>query len=109
MVLKTQWATYAVHFHHQPVYDDTSLEKWATFATIHPGRCASNERPCKTPESVTGVARCSKKDMFSRAVGRKLALKRAIDWMPRELRAQIWVEYLKRPGNVPKRARGAAA
>lgn len=36
---------------------------------------------------------CSKKDIFDRAKGRKLALTRALGKMPREIRKLVWKQY----------------
>ena len=41
-------------------------------------------------------ALCSYDDNFSRPVGRKLALTRAIKGLPRETRKEVWAEYWKR-------------
>lgn len=67
-----------------------------TYCTIHEGECAKKERPCDTPGACTGIAHCSTKDRFTKAVGRKLAFGRAvsaftIDW---GLRAKLWKSYL---------------
>lgn len=45
-----------------------------------------------------GRADCAFGDNFSKAQGRKIALRRAIQFMPRELRRQIWNEYWRAIG-----------
>ena len=45
-----------------------------------------------------GRADCALGDNFSKAQGRKIALRRAIQFMPRELRRQIWNEYWRAIG-----------
>lgn len=41
----------------------------------------------------TGKATCSPTDRFERAIGRKIALQRAIAELPRETRRSIWIQY----------------
>lgn len=45
-----------------------------------------------------GRADCGFGDQFSKAQGRKIALRRAIEFMPRDLRRQIWNEYWRAIG-----------
>ena len=45
-----------------------------------------------------GRADCALGDNFSKAQGRKIALRRAIRFMPRDLRRQIWNEYWRAIG-----------
>lgn len=45
-----------------------------------------------------GRADCALGDNFSKAQGRKIALRRAIQFMPRDLRRQIWNEYWRAIG-----------
>lgn len=40
-----------------------------------------------------GDAWCSLKDPFIRSVGRKLALSRAVEGMPKDMRTKIWDKY----------------
>lgn len=44
----------------------------------------------------TGIAQCSIKDNFSRKIGRKIALKRALDdsGMSKDERKEVWTDYL---------------
>ncbi len=44
---------------------------------------------------ITGISRCSKRDNFEKEVGRKLALKRALESSPfnKEERSAIWEVY----------------
>lgn len=56
-----------------------------------------------TPEnceyvSAFGKADCALGDNFSKAQGRKIALQRAIRFIPRKLRRQIWNEYWRAIG-----------
>jgi hypothetical protein len=80
------------HFHHQKV--DEKLWNWETLCTVHLGPCKTKERPCNT-ESSLGVARTSRKDVFYKSEGRKLAMARALSALARELRAEVWAAYLK--------------
>lgn len=43
----------------------------------------------------TASAYCSENDQFNKATGRKVALKRAVQYLPKEERTKIWKEYLK--------------
>jgi len=40
-----------------------------------------------------GVAGCSVRDVFSKEAGRRVSLKRAIETLPRPVRAEIWAGY----------------
>ena len=42
-----------------------------------------------------GGAACSWQDRFTRKIGRKVALTRAIKDMPRDFRSQVWAAYLQ--------------
>lgn len=43
-----------------------------------------------------GTALCSSEDNFNYAIGRKVAITRAIKRLPREVRAAIWAAYFHR-------------
>lgn len=43
-----------------------------------------------------GNAMCSEQDQFNRETGRELALKRALDDLPRPFRAAAWTAYRNR-------------
>lgn len=85
-----------------------------TFATVVGQRSASalarvlGGPPANTPcralvlcrydapgtETSVGIARCAASDAFDELVGKKLALERAINRLPREERRAIWAEAL---------------
>ncbi len=46
------------------------------------------------PPVLYGWAICSERDRFTRKIGRKVALTRAIKDMPRDFRSQVWAAYL---------------
>jgi hypothetical protein len=85
---------YMIHFRVAPPSD--VVKSRGVLCTIHPGPCKEKARPCNTPESRIGTALCSVRDQFVRKTGKKIALTRAMDAFPRELRAKLWHEYLKR-------------
>ncbi len=93
MVLKLEKETYIAHFTHVRTAD--RLWEVTTLCTIHVAPCATSKRPCETLTAVTGIARCSRKDNFEKAKGRKLAFTRAISHLPRDTRRQLWVAYLQ--------------
>ena len=43
-----------------------------------------------------GLALCAPQDKFVKEYGRKLSLARAIEHMPRDVRAKVWETYLSR-------------
>jgi len=47
-----------------------------------------------------GITFCSLSDNFSRAVGRKIALTRAVKNLPKDLRTKIWHEYFSKTRKV---------
>ena len=49
---------------------------------------------------VTATAYCNPSDQFNKAKGRKLALARAIESLPRAERGQIWAAYFAATGGV---------
>lgn len=49
-----------------------------------------------------GVTYCHSTDQFCRAIGRKIALQRAIEHLPREARTQIWKAYFDFVDNAGK-------
>lgn len=50
-----------------------------------------------TGEEWVGMAVCSLKDMFSRKVGRKISLERALlKFSPKWERAEIWAKYFEK-------------
>lgn len=44
----------------------------------------------------TGTAFCSKSDQYTREMGRKVSLKKAMSTFPREVRREIWRQYHER-------------
>lgn len=90
---------YMVHFTH--VAESKNLSNVMTICTLHEGRCLSNERPCNTPGAVNGIAHCSRKDNFEKAVGRKVSFDRAVNQLlqgqlVKEIRAELWDEYMRK-------------
>jgi hypothetical protein len=99
MILKLDEKTvFIAHFHHYRVGGDHKLWDGGTICTIHEGPCASKERPCGTMTAVSGIARCSRKDSFVKAKGRKLSFTRAIAHMDRGTRARLWAAYFAKEG-----------
>jgi hypothetical protein len=83
-----------VSFKHYPVTEDDKI----SFETV----CSIVPTGQKAP-FICGVAFCSKKDQFNKEVGRKLALKRALDrnlanW-DKIQRTIIWKAYFNRSKN----------
>jgi len=89
MILDTSEGIYRAHSKHERKNGQTE-----TVCSVHQGRCASNARPCGTPDTLTGTAKLSKHDVFCRATGRKVAFTKALASLPRELRRALWQSYL---------------
>lgn len=53
----------------------------------------------------TGLAQCSTSDNFEKAMGRKIAMARAVERFPLEIRKALWNEYWKR-SHPPRRGGG---
>ena len=67
---------------------------WVTLCRLHEGRCNSDALGrCTEYCARTGSARCSSKDVFTKPLGRRDALARAIQFMPRPTRKLIWASY----------------
>lgn len=81
--------------HKQPEFEVTF---WRTECSLHAGKCPNMDRPrgtaCSAP-SLHGHADCSPLDTFLRYEGRKGALQRALETLPRELRAELWASYFE--------------
>lgn len=90
---------YAIHFHFQ---QGTMGREVLCF--VHSGPCKEKTRPCGT-ESSSGIATCSRKDTFVRAIGRKVALQRALRGIPRAQRSLIWEAYYQQ-AHKPKGRKG---
>lgn len=94
MFLDTGDKQFTAHFQH---FRD-SRQHWLTRVKIHPGRC--EVKGCvgivTAPDCFyQGIAKCNPCDQFSKKVGRRMALTRALEPLPRSLRAQIWEAYWK--------------
>jgi hypothetical protein len=61
-----------------------------TEVILHAGPCS--KKPCGVP-GLKGSAFTHPNDQFNKAVGRKIALKRALESLPRERRTLIWEAY----------------
>lgn len=86
------------HFHRERM--TSGAPDWI-FCNIHAGPCTTKKGPCITP-SVMGVARCSERDRFCKATGRKIAFTRAISSQPRDVRAKLWAAYHMSAKNTMK-------
>ena len=88
-------AEYHVHFWHNPPRQ--------TVCTLHHGDCPPLWNRTALPRcskigAVEGIARCSVRDRFVRATGRKIALARAMkaQGIPRVERRVLWAVYFGR-------------
>jgi hypothetical protein len=81
---------WTLHFHH--VRHNNGA--WVTTVRLHLGPCERHleHGMCHRP-AFLGVARCSAKDIFCKALGRKLALQRAAHGMSRATREELWAAY----------------
>lgn len=84
------------HFHHWPS---------RTVCTLHHGACPPlwdrQAFPrCSAVGVVEGVAKCSPRDQFAKATGRKLALARALRTLgvQRDVRRGVWQAYFDKVG-----------
>ncbi len=84
MQLKTNDLLYQVHFR----YETDKQGRKLTLVRIHSGTC---NKPCRF--GVLGHALCSEADCFKKAVGRKLAMQRALRAWPKETRRRVWAAY----------------
>lgn len=101
MLLDVGDKKYAVHFTHGSgsIFDISPEvlkfeDRYVTTCRLHEGTCvvkgcASQDHP------LYGAAFCHPNDQFSKRVGRKMALARALAPLPRNLRQQIWDAYFK--------------
>ena len=87
---------YKVHFrhYHEPwtmLRSDGRVRSglWKTAVNLHTGDCKG--KPCR--EGLAGEALCSRLDCFRKAVGRKLALARAVSRWTRDQRRSLWAAY----------------
>ena len=107
--------SYTAHFKHSK-----RRVRPFTACLLHVGLCSAS--PCAEDGSQwTGLARCAPTDQFVKAVGRKLALARAMQaaQLPKPTRAAIWAAYHARgefekwpraaQGPVEKREEGGEA
>lgn len=101
MELKVGDAVYTAEFDRQNI-DLTATNRGGKIhqqyvCAIHLGKCVreGDKKICLVKPIGVGVSTCSKKDQFVKKTGRKIAFTRAIMTFPRELRAQLWADYLK--------------
>jgi hypothetical protein len=105
MVLDVNGQQYTAHFSHVTDYEETgefrgfravTVPRHRTFCKLHEGRCQVKGCAClPDASSYVGEAFCNPQDQFTRKIGRKLALARALALLPRTLRQQIWASYFK--------------
>jgi hypothetical protein len=94
VILKTLDGTvYKVHFRH---YLPNETRRPATQCFIHQGDCRRFLDEClheRTP--IVGIARCSPRDVFTKRLGRKIALGRALKNMliDERVREQLMAAY----------------
>jgi cell wall hydrolase len=98
MILEIGDQKYAVHFAHRWDYqiEETGHGRmhWSTHCALHEGICKI--KGCaEIAHPYYGAAFCHENDQFSKRVGRKLAMSRAIKPLPRSLRQQLWAAYFK--------------
>jgi hypothetical protein len=84
-------------------YHRGEFHRWyvVTECTLHVGQCKDKDRPCKTPDSSHGEAKCSRLDQFDRRKGLKIAFERALIHMypweeNRAIRSQLWASFWTR-------------
>lgn len=89
MIFDVNGTKFVLHVHHERVEG-----RWETRVRLHDGDCQhqDEEKPCIAP-AYSGFSFCSPKDIFSRAVGRRVALTRALESLPRPLRGYLWRAY----------------
>jgi hypothetical protein len=99
MKIKTSSGEWILHFKHQRF-----LAHDATSCKIHVAPCAIEENRCICT-FVLGVARCSPQDQFSKAIGRKIALERALTQIGLNYneRKDFWAGYF---AQCPPRKKG---
>jgi hypothetical protein len=78
------------HFNHRR--GDNGV--WSTVCRLHEGKCNADEagRCIEHCERISS-SRCSKRDIFYKALGRKIALERALMHLPRMTRKLLWLSY----------------
>jgi len=105
MILKTgdpgRETVWHIHIHHEFLEDDSheprrKRKSWdvVSRALVHTGPCVlTYATPKYCVNGHAGEVYCSKKDSFVRSVGAKLALRAALEKLPRETREAIWQVY----------------
>ena len=92
-------SVWTAHFHHQFLSEEQAADKLydvVTSCCIHSGNCVhTGENDTCTRASYMGISKCSKKDVFLKAAGRRTALDRAlrVNGVDYELRKQLWDAY----------------
>lgn len=103
-----QVGEFTVHFRFQKDDELPLSHKKVTAITcsIHPGLCTSALKPCLTEGTVSGKTQCSPRDEFRPAIGRKLALAKALKMLglTAEQRKAFWDTYHQKMG-VPRARR----
>lgn len=97
MILNTSEGEFRAHFRHEK-----TEAGWRTECSVHVAPCLTASRPCGSESLGIGVAKCSPRDAFCRATGRKVAFGRAIAPLPRHVRRELWDAYFNgsKPGAV---------
>lgn len=91
---------YVAHIHHMPKANGRVRNhefRGVTSCRIHAGRCnAEKDKPCDVDTLSYAITRCSIRDQFEKAVGRKIVFTRAlrkIFFDDREQRRAMWQSY----------------
>jgi hypothetical protein len=92
MILRaTDGTVYKVHFrHHLP----SEVKRPETYCFVHAGDCRLFLDECLATDNyiLVGGARCSRHDVFTKRLGRKIALGRALKQL--ELPKQTWLQLI---------------
>ena len=109
MQLSVNGKDYIVKFHHASMPFDTNEQSYKTFPITNGSTIGSLCQIIEGEKIVEqGEARCSLKDQFCRAIGRKIALTRAIRQLypgekNKKSRADFWSAYWRERERVTKK------
>lgn len=97
MVLDVGDKQCTLHFAHRwdlEIDNGNHVKHWTSWCTLHEGVCKAKGCAFLLHPHV-GSCHCHPNDQFSKKAGRKIALGRALQSVPRELRQPIWEAYFK--------------